>query len=98
MELMPIGNRLAAGGEGMNLSSSVSQEEKMYATMSSAAQQEKMYTPVSAEAQKEQGYASMPAEAQVSSTQISQNENMPEEDPAAVTAEELEALLKEFLT
>lgn len=92
VELMPIGNRLAAGGEGINLSSSAAQDEKMYTAMPSAAPQEKMYAPVSAEAQKEQGYASMPAAAQMSS------EDLQEEDPAAVTAEELEALLKEFLT
>lgn len=90
VELMPIGNRLAAGGEELNISSSAEQEEKMYAAMPAAAQQEQLYA---AGTQQEQAYATVSADTQ----KEQMNENS-QEDPAAVTAEELEALLKEFLT
>lgn len=73
VELMPIGNRLAAGGEELNAAPEVEETA-------------------------EQIYTAMPADAQAPAIQMPQNENDSPEDSAAVTAEELEALLKEFLT
>lgn len=78
VELMPIGNRLAAGGEELNVSAGAEEEaEQMYAPMPSVAPA----PPI-----------------QVPPEQTSADESESSEDSAAVTAEELEALLKEFLT
>jgi len=75
VELMPIGNRIAAGGEDFLDAGPASPSE--YITPSD---------PASADGQ------------MYENTEAPQNVTAEEENPAAVTEEELEALLKEFLT
>ena len=85
MELMPIGNRMAAGGEDL---AQEEPEDSPAPTM-----------PLPPTAASAPPFPSA-AVTQPSPIQLAESGSMgsDSEDPAAVTEEELEALLKEFLT
>lgn len=96
VELMPIGNRMAAGGE--DLAQEEPEESPAAAvplTPTASAPQ-----PFSSTAASSPQSLSSTAASQPSPIQLAESGSMgsDSEDPAAVTEEELEALLKEFLT